>query len=171
MERVGVNDSDINEGMVKSCAPESIFNNTETPASAQANKGEPLFDKPTVRLAVVSTSDAFKAEISELINSYPRINLCGVFDTLALLESTPGIFPHIVAVELVEESHSEMLAIIHRLDEENYPKIDFLAIVPSCNRAFLEKCFYSGVRFVIPRERLAQNFRQNIDALANRNFL
>ena len=171
MERVGVNDPIINGSVARIGTQESISNNTEIRSSTQANQCEPCDNKPTVRLAVVSTSDTFKAEINELISSYPRISLCGIFNSLALFESTPGLFPHIVVVDLIEESHNEMLASIHRLDEENYPKIDFLAIVPTCNRAFLEKCFYSGVRFVIPRERLSQNFRQNIDALANRNFL
>lgn len=171
MERVGVNNLENNEGIANN-AQETIFNNTEIPSSANTNKRQLLYNKQPVRLSVVSINDNFKAEINELINNDTRINLCGIYDNLAHLESTPpGIFPHIVVVDLIEESHNETLATIHRIEEENYPRVNFLAIVPMCNRTLLEKCFYSGVRFVIPRDRLAQNFRRNVDALANRLFL
>ncbi|SDC23855.1 response regulator transcription factor [Williamwhitmania taraxaci] len=145
-----------------------VFSSNGEPTSTKVKKSQQSFKNQPFRIAIVSKSDSFRKEINTLINGEPRVSLCGVYDNLALLDTDSNTSPHIVVVNLTTETYSKTLASIRQLEEILFPRINFVAISSIYNPTFLERCFYSGVRLVIPTERLSKDFKRGIDAVASR---
>ena len=168
MENAGRYNSNCNVDTAEANTNKRVFSSNVEPTSIKTKKSLYPFKNRPFRLAIVSKNDCFKSEIKALINNEPRVNICGVYDNLALLDTDSNTSPHIVVVNLTTETYSKTLASIRQLEEILFPRINFVAISSIYNPSFLEQCFFSGVRLVIPKERLSTDFKRGIDAVASR---